>query len=107
MDSIDIALYVSYTLTALAAIAAVGFPIINSMNDPKSMVKAGMGVGALLVVFLLSWLISGDEVTAVCIEFDVNAGVSKMIGGALTMMYLMIFLALGGIVFTEVSKSLK
>ncbi|MCV9386793.1 hypothetical protein [Reichenbachiella ulvae] len=107
MDSIDVALYISYTLTILAGLAAIVFPIINSVNDPKSMAKAGAGLAALLVVFLISWAISGNEVTAAYLEFEVDAGLSKFIGGLLTMMYILTGVALLGIVYTEVSKAIK
>lgn len=107
MDSIDIALYVSYTLTILAGLAAIVFPIINSVSDPKSLTKAGAGVAGLVVVFLISWALSGSEVTAAAMEQGIDEGLSKFVGGALTMMYLMIIGALIGIVYTEVSKAVK
>lgn len=107
MDSIDVALYIAYALTILAGLAAIVFPIINSITDPKSMAKAGAGLGALVVVFLISWAISGSEVTAVYQEFEVDASLSKFIGGMLSMMYILTGIALVGIVYTEVSKAIK
>ena len=107
MDSIDIALYISYTLTILAGLAAIVFPIINSVSDPKSMVKAGAGFGGLVVIFLVSWAISGSEVTATYMEKGVDEGLSQFVGGMLTMMYVLIIGALIGIVYTEVSKAVK
>ncbi|PIB36143.1 hypothetical protein BFP72_12430 [Reichenbachiella sp. 5M10] len=107
MDLIDVALYVSYTLTILAGLAAIVFPIINSVSDPKSMVKAGAGLLALVVIFLISWAISGNEVRASYEEFEIGATLSKFIGGLLTMTYALTVIALGGIVYTEVSKAIK
>ncbi|WP_420580666.1 hypothetical protein [Reichenbachiella sp.] len=107
MDSIDIALYVSYTLTILAGLAAIVFPIINSVSDPKSLTKAGAGVAGLVVVFIISYALSGSEVTASALEQGVDEGLSKFVGGLLTMMYILIIGALGGIVYTEVSKAVK
>lgn len=107
MDSIDIALYLAYTLTILAGVAAIAFPLISSVGDPKSLVKSGIGLGALVLIFLISWAISGAEVTAVYEEFEVGASLSKFIGGILTMMYVLTGIAIVGIVYTEISKSLK
>lgn len=108
MDSIDIFLYIAYALTLLAAIAAIVFPIINSMNEPKSMIKSGIGIGGLLVIFLISWLISGNEFTAYqASEFGINATLSQFVGGLLIMMYLLIAIALGGILYTSFSKFKK
>jgi len=107
MDFVDIALYLTYGLTMLAVLAAIAFPVINSVGDPASLKKGGLGVAALVVLFLLSWAISGSEVTSTFMSFGVGSGLSKFIGGILTMMYLMIFIAIGGIAFTEGQKFLK
>lgn len=107
MDTIDIALFISYGLTILAAAAAIIFPIVNSISQPQTLIKSGIGLGAILVVFLLSWAISGNEVSKEYAEFGVQEGLSKFIGGLLIMMYALIALALGGIVYTEISKAVK
>ena len=107
MEFVDIALYIAYALVILALIGAIAFPLINSFSDPKSLLKSGVGLGVLAVVFLVSWGISGNEVTAVYSEFNVDAGLSKFIGGLLTMMYILTGLALVGIVYTEISKAIK
>lgn len=105
MDSIDIALYASYILVLVAAVAAVVLPLIQSLDDPSSLVKSGIGLAALVVVFVIGYAISGSEVLPSYAEFNVDAGLSKFIGGLLTMMYILIFVAIGGIIYTEVAKS--
>lgn len=105
MDSIDIALYASYILVLVAAVAAVVLPLIQSLDDPSSLIKSGIGLAALVVVFLIGYAISGSEVLPSYAEFNVDAGLSKFIGGLLTMMYILIFVAIGGIIYTEVAKS--
>jgi hypothetical protein len=107
MDSIDIALYASYILVLVAAVAAVVLPLIQSLGDPSSLIKSGIGLAALLVVFVIGYAISGNEVLPSYTEFNVDAGLSKFIGGLLTMMYILIFAAIAGIVYTEVSKSVQ
>ena len=101
---IDFALYVGYALIGIAALSAIVLPLIGALNDPKSLVQSGIGVAALLVVFFLGYLISGNEVTAVYSQFGVDASLSKTIGGAVTMMYLMLIIVIGAIVFSEISK---
>lgn len=108
MDSIDIFLYISYALTVLAAIASIAFPIVNAAGDPKSMIKSGIGMGALVVIFVISYLLSGDEYTAYqASEFGITAGLSKFVGGLLTMMYILTGIAIIGIVYTAFSKYTK
>lgn len=107
MDTIDIALYAAYILTIVAAIAAVVLPLIQSLSDPSSLAKSGVGLVALLVVFGLGYALSGNEVLPSYVEFGVDAGLSKFIGGSLTMMYILTIVAIVGIVFTEISKVLR
>ena len=107
MDGFDIVLYIGYALIFVAVAGSVILPLINSLGNPKSLIRSGIGVGALLVIFIISYALSGNEVTEVYKEFDVDAGGSKTIGGMLTMMYLLILLAVVGIVYTEISKMLK
>lgn len=102
MDIIDVGLYASYILIVLSALAAVIIPLAQSMGDPQSLVKSGIGLGALLVVFLIGYLLAGSEATP-----GVTESTSKLVGGAIISMYIFFFLALGGIVYTEVSKLIK
>ena len=107
MDLFDIFLYIGYALTFLAAAGAVILPLISSLGNPKSLMGTGIGVAALLILFGISYALSGSEVTDIYREFDVDASGSKTIGGMLTMMYLLIGLAVFGILYTEVNKMLK
>ncbi|MFY0651914.1 MAG: hypothetical protein JXQ96_07775 [Cyclobacteriaceae bacterium] len=108
MDSIDIILYISYALTILAALAAIVFPLINSLGNPSSLIKSGLGLVALVVIFGIAYALSGNEFTEVqATEYGMNASLSKFVGGILTMMYLLTGLAIIGIVYTEFSKMIK
>lgn len=107
MDGFDIVLYIGYALILIAAAGSVILPLINSISNPKSLIQTGIGVGALIVVFLISYGLSGNEVTETYAEFNVDASGSKTIGGMLTMMYLLIGIAVVGIVYTEVTKIFK
>ena len=85
----------------------VVLPLIKAFDDPKKMVKGLMALGALGVVFLISWGISGAEVTEMYTEKGVGDGLSKVIGGVLIMMYLLSGIAIVGIVYSEFSKAVK
>ncbi len=103
MDIIDVGLFLSYILILVCALAAVLIPLAQSFGDPKSLVKSGLGVGALVVVFLISYLVAGSETNGA----DITEGTSKLVGAGIISMYIFFFLALGGIVYTEISKFLK
>lgn len=103
----DIGLYVGYALLLIALGAAVILPLINALRSPKDLAKSAMGVGALVVVFIISFGLAGSEVTAKYTSMGVGESGSKMIGAGLTMFYIVFFIALLGIVYSEINKALK
>lgn len=104
---IDLILYLGYGLVVICAAAAIILPTINALDNPSSLVKSGIGLGGLVVVFIISWAISGSEVLESYAGFGIDAGLSKFVGGSLIMMYLMALIAIVGIVYTEISKYFK
>jgi hypothetical protein len=103
----EFGIYLAYVLFAIALVAAIILPLIKALDEPKHLMKAGVGVGGLLVVFLISWLIADNEVTAMYTTKDVGEGLSQLVGGVLTMMYLLMGIAFAAIIYTEINKTLK
>lgn len=105
----SVGITLTYILFAIAAIGAVVVPVALSILNQnwQSLVKVAAGIGALLVVFLVAWAISGNEVGPVHEKFGIDAGGSKLVGGALIMTYLLGFIAMGGIVFGGVKSLMK
>ena len=104
---VDAGLYLTYTLFFIGLIAAVVMPIINSLGNPKSLVKTGAGIGATVVVFLIAYMFSSNEVTDVYRSFGVDEGSSQLVGGGIIMIYLLALIAIGGIIFGEISRIIK
>lgn len=101
-------LWLAYILVIIGVLLAIIFPIISSIGEPQKMVKSAIGVGVLLVVFGLGYALSGSELTAKYIESGVDTeGLSKAIGGVLTMVYILMAIAAAGIVYTELNKAIK
>ena len=107
LDIIDIALFSAYGLVVIGALLAIGFPIYISSKNPASLKNSGIAFGGLLIMFLLGYLISGNEVLPSYIEFGVDAGLSKFIGGMIILVYLLAGIAIGGIIYSEISKAFK
>lgn len=105
--TIDIFLYIGYALVGVAAISSIILPLINSFNDPKTLIKSGIGLLVLIICFGLGYALSGSEVTDVYAKFGVDEGQSKLIGGILTMMYILLFGTIAGVIYTEISKLFK
>lgn len=102
---INIALYVTYILIGIAVISVVVLPLIKAMDDPKALIGTAIGLGILVVLFGISYMIAGDEVLPRYAAQNVGPGISKFVGGLLTTMYLLFGAAIVGIIYTEVSKA--
>ncbi|GHB34876.1 hypothetical protein [Mongoliitalea lutea] len=109
MDSIDIFLYVADILVIAGVIFAVVLPLIKSLDNPGSLLKTGVGVVALLVIFFIAYSMSGDEVAAkyAADPFNLTPGMSKFVGGTLLTTYALFIIAIIGIVITEINKAIK
>jgi hypothetical protein len=88
----------------LAALAAIILPLINSIGNPKTLLKSLVGIVLILILFAIAYVISGNEVTATYSKFGVDAGMSKYVGASLITMYLLVVISIVGIFFTEISK---
>lgn len=104
---LDAGLYFTYFLFFVALGAAIVLPMLSIAQNPKSLVKSGMGVGALVVLFIIAYALSGNEVTARYTAGGVGEGASKLIGGGLIMFYVILLVAIGGMIYSEINKALK
>ncbi len=107
MESYDIGLYAGYAFLIVAVVAAIVLPLINALKSPAGLLKSLAAVGALVVVFVIAYVLSGDEVSTRAAASGVNAGSSKFIGAGLIMFYLVFIVAAVGVVFSEINKVLK
>ena len=98
MDLIDIGLIGSYILIGLCTLSAIIIPLVQAFGDPKSLVKSGLGVAVMVVVFFGSYLM-GDGSTG-----GIDETTSKLVDGGIITTYVFFFAAIWGIVYTEVSK---
>ena len=55
---IDIALYAAYVLVIVAIVAAVFMNLFNSLKNPKSLIKSGIGIVAWIVIFFIGYSIA-------------------------------------------------
>lgn len=98
---IDVGLFAAYILVILCTLAAIIIPLVQSFDDPQSLVKSGLGVLGLLVIFLIGYLVADGSAEGA------TETTSKMVGGGIITMYIMFLVAIVGIVYTEISKILK
>lgn len=95
---------ITYILLAVATLAAVGFPLMNLVKNPKNAKGALLGVGALVLVFGLSYAISSDVNPS---DIEISPVGAKLVDAGLYAVYLLSIVAIGSLIYTEVSKLFK
>lgn len=105
--SVDAGLYASYALFAVAIGAAVVLPLLSSLKSPGELKKPLMALGAMVVLFVISYALAGSEVSTIQAAKGVTEGTSKFVGAGLTMFYLISAVAVIGLIYSEVNKALK
>ena len=97
-----------YILLGIAAVAAIVFPIITMAQNPKGAKNALIGIGALVLVCVIGYFMSGNEVH---IDIDgkmlADAATSQKSEAGLIAFYILGAGAIGSIIFAEVSKMIK
>lgn len=97
-----------YVLLGLAAITAVVFPILTMAKNPAGAKSALIGVVALVAVLGISYALAGsEEYFTLDGKLLADEATSKKSGAGLTAFYITGALAIGAIVWAEVSKMLK
>ena len=96
-----------YLLVGVAALSAVVFPIIRMAQDFTSAKNSLIGVGALLVVFGVSYSLASSEVLSSYEEYLTDEGSIKMIGGSIIAFYILAAGAIGSAIYSEVSSMMK
>ena len=100
-------LYLGYFLAIVAVIALIALPTMNALKAPKELLKSGAGIALLLIVFLISYALSGDEVTLKAASYGVDASSSKLIGAGLIMFYIVFVASMIGLFYSFINKALK
>jgi hypothetical protein len=93
----------TYIVVLVAAAAAVGSSVRGLLINPQGIRSAAVGVGALLVVFLLSYLVADGSDFA---EYkSMTESGSKWVSTGLNAFYIMMVLSVGAVVFSLVYRS--
>lgn len=104
---IDIGLYFGYTLLIVAAAAAIVLPLINAVKSPAGIIKSLYGIVAILVLFGIAYAISDNSVKPTWAVYGITPGLSKVIGAGLILFYITLFVAVLGLIYSEINKTLK
>jgi hypothetical protein len=58
---LDVALYIGYALIGLGILAALVFPIVGAVSNPRGAIKPVIGLLALVIIFVIGYSLSGAE----------------------------------------------
>lgn len=88
--------------------AFLASPILAIISNPQGFIKSLIGAGALLVVFFIGYALAGDEVTRTYETMGINSpGQSKMIGGVIYTVFILIVLGVLSFIYSSINSLLK
>ncbi|MCB9186982.1 MAG: hypothetical protein H6601_09575 [Flavobacteriales bacterium] len=95
---------ICYILLAVAVLSAVVFPIIQLAQNPKNAKGALMGIGALIVVVGISYVLASDNNPS---NMEITPEAAKQVGTGLYAFYILAAVAIVALVYSEVAKLFK
>lgn len=104
---IDFGLYVMYAFLVGAVVLAIALSLVNTFKTPGGLMKAVYGIGGLVVVFGICYALSGSEVTPTQAALGITESSAKLVGAGLLMLYVVMVLAIIGLVYSEINKAIK
>ncbi len=99
-------IYLAYFALAVAALAAIVFPLIQMFQDLKNAKTAFIGIGAVAVVFLLCYMMA-DKVALTIGDATATAGQMKWVEASLYLFYVMLAGSILAILYSTVSRYFK
>jgi len=104
---IDLGFYIFYALLIIAIVLTVAFPIIHTLREPSTILRTAIGVGVVVVLFVVSYALSDSEVNLKAAALGVTPTSSRLIGAGLIMFYVTLVGSVLALIYSEVSKALK
>ncbi|MBC8265815.1 MAG: hypothetical protein H8E84_02515 [Flavobacteriales bacterium] len=107
MDLINIGIIITYIMIIGAALAVVGFSVMQMMKSPKNSKKTLYTVGGLVIVLILAYFLASSEVLPSYEKYGIDSASAKRVGMGLNAFY---FLAIGAVLvvlYTEFGKAFK
>lgn len=74
----------------IAAAAAILFPIGQMASKPKSLIRAGISIAVLAVVYGISWGLASDDISQdFYAKFEITASTARIIGSLIYVVYIL------------------
>jgi hypothetical protein len=106
----DIALMWAYILILITLIAAIAFPLVAVISNPRALIRLLIVLAGFAVMVVVSYLLSSDTAMEI-IGYDgtgnTDPGTLKMVDTVLFLTYMLFGLAVGSILYAITSKAFK
>lgn len=108
-------IFLAYVTLALTVVIVLIFVLKGLFTNPEALKKAGISVGLMAVVALISYYALADgsvvDINGKVIELEdgelLTESTSRWIGASLYMFYILAIVAVGTVVWSGVSKLIK
>ncbi|NLN95993.1 MAG: hypothetical protein GX128_07480 [Bacteroidales bacterium] len=98
----------AYVALGLCLLFALLFPIINTVTQPKKAIRALIGVIGLVIVGIIAYVISKNELSAIkLMEYNISESGSRQIGAALIVTYFIAIASVIAVFYAEISNLFK
>ncbi|UOB19037.1 hypothetical protein [Abyssalbus ytuae] len=98
---------IAYIVFVIAVVAALLFTILNLLKNPTLLKRALIGIGAFLVIIILSFVLAKGEVTTLNDGRTLSESGTKWVSTGLITFYFLIVIAIGLIAYTGIRKAIK
>lgn len=100
---------ISYIFFGIAAVSSVLFPIIYLVLNPKKAKSSLVGVVAIGLVFLISYLLADSTIPKFIGSdaFNISESLAKMVDTSIISLYILATITIVAIIYSEVSKMFK
>jgi polyferredoxin len=102
---INIGIILTHIMIGFAALTAVSFGVKKILSNTKNAKKTLYTILGLVVVCVASYVFASDEVLQSYEKYKISATESKNVGMGLIMFYTLATLAVGAILYSELSKA--
>ena len=104
----DVVLYWGYILVIVTAAITIIAPLIYLIFNLKSAVKFFIILGAMVVLAIISYVLSGNEFSSLQLEqMKSTAETSVTVGAGLIFLYILAALAILSIIYASISRIFK
>jgi hypothetical protein len=106
---INAGLILTYIMIGVAALAAILYPLMFLVKNPSKGKTALMGVGGLLLICLISYLLASGEIMTFpgSEKFGMTEASTKRVGMGLITFYILSIGAIVAVMYAELGKLFK